>query len=365
VKYALAHMIGLAGAALVAATGALAEEPAPVPHLITHESYVEDVLRKTRLPLDDPSAMFAYVLDALPDRVKVYPTENYYYFKFIYAGVTYAGNVRLDVEDRDEGKVHFAYYQDLSAWKDDEPVTYVVLDKSQGVDVEKLDKLTYRVSFRGKRVVFALNDLSGVVPPTGMLGPDETYVGPIFDDSAVRFFLVYNRRLKIFHYLLDETAGATDEYFPFKATDRIVVGKRTGFAFYVDRGLNRKILIGANADNVRLNTYFDGPFDQLPDNFLQGDTLRDIILDIDPSLKGKIDRLGASADHEQRYSIAPYMPYRDEEDLLPVDRCATSPTLPPDLYYACFVLGRDGPEALRRLKALHPPPRRHPRAAHR
>jgi hypothetical protein len=54
----------------------------------------------------------------------------------------------------------------------------------------------------------------------------------------------------------------------------------------------------------------------------------------------------------------------DKEDLLPVDRCATSPTLPADLYYACFVLHRDGPEALRRLEALHPP-RRHPRAAHR
>ena len=42
-------------------------------------------------------------------------------------------------------------------------------------------------------------------PPAGAIGADETYIGPIFDDSAIRFFLVYNRKLKTFHYILDET----------------------------------------------------------------------------------------------------------------------------------------------------------------
>ena len=76
----------------------------PIPHLFTHESYVDDVLRAAKLPIDDPLAMSGSVLGALPDRVKVYPTENYYYFKFVYGAVTYAGNIRLDIEDRDAGR---------------------------------------------------------------------------------------------------------------------------------------------------------------------------------------------------------------------------------------------------------------------
>lgn len=351
--------MGLIGAALLGATAAGAAEIAPAPHLFTHESYVEDVLRTTSLPLDDPHAMLAYVLGALPGHVKVYPTENYYYFKFVHAGTPYAGNIRLDVQDRDQGKVHFAYYRDLSEWKDEEPVTYAVLDQAQGVAVEKLDRLLYQISVRDRSVVFALNDLSGVVPPAGLLGPDESYIGPVFDDSAVRFFLVYDQRLKVFHYLLDETVPATDQYFAATATDHIVIGRRTGFAFYLDRRRGRKILIGVYADNARINNHFDGPFDQLPDNFIVGDTLRDAILDANPGLAGKIDRLGYSPGGEQRFGIAPYRYYREQDDLLDFDRCATIPTLPPDLYEACFAVDHDAsddrPEALKLLSARTAP----------
>ena len=69
-----------------------------------------------RSTIKDPMAVFTFVLGNLPDRVKVYPTENYYYFSFFHDHVRYAGNIRLDVIDRDEGKVHFAYYEDLAEW---------------------------------------------------------------------------------------------------------------------------------------------------------------------------------------------------------------------------------------------------------
>ena len=61
-------------------------------------------MRPTTLDVADPMAVFAFVLDSLPDRVKVYPTENYYYFTFTHNGVDYAGNIRLDASDRDQGK---------------------------------------------------------------------------------------------------------------------------------------------------------------------------------------------------------------------------------------------------------------------
>jgi hypothetical protein len=332
----------VAGLAAVVVVGAFAAQmPAAGQErvrIITHQSYVEDVLNKTELPLGDPTAMFAYVLGSLPDRVKVYPTENYYYFRFIEKGVAYAGNIRLDVSDRDAGKVHFAYFEDLAEWKDEPPVTHAALSRANGVAVEKVGLLAYRVAIGAKSVVFELNDLSAVKPPPGVLGPDEEFIGPIFDDSAVRFLLVYNRKLKIFHYLLDETAPPTEALDPIASTDHILIGKRTGFAYYRDDRLHRKILIGVFEGNARVNNYFDGPFDQLPDNFIKGDTLKNIILEIDPNQAGKIDRLGGSPDGTSRFLIAPYAYYRTQEDLMIFHHCATDKKTPPDLYYACFVI---------------------------
>ena len=56
----------------------------------------------------------------------------------------------------------------------------------------------------------------------------------------------YIPALNVFHYLLDETAGATDEWSP--AGDALLIGKRTGFALYRDG--ERKVLIGVGATTV-------------------------------------------------------------------------------------------------------------------
>jgi hypothetical protein len=305
--------------------------------LLAHERYVEDVLGSPTLPLGDPRAMFAYVLDVLPDRVKVFPTENYYYFSFIHRGVSYAGNIRLDAKDRDQGKLHFAYFEDFTGWRDRPTIMHIVLDRAEGVTVEKLEPLLYRVSYQRKTVVFQLNDLSNVAPPASALGPEEIYLGPIFDDSAIRFFLIFNRRIKSFLYLLDETASVPDELIPVQHRERILIGKRTGFAFYRDQFRERKILIGVFAENARDNNHLDGPFDQLPDNFIQGDTLRQSILKVEPKLAGKIDRFGSFFDGSGRYLIAPYLHYRSEKELAVFDSCATSKRTIPERYYTCFV----------------------------
>jgi hypothetical protein len=326
----LLALIASLHAGTAAAQGAL-------PQLFTNEAYVKDSIAAPTLAIDDPMAVFAYVLGNLPDRVTVYPTENYYYFSFVHNHVRYAGNIRLDVVDRDQGKVHFAYYQDLAEWKDEEPVKHVILDNRRGVGVEKLKPLAYRISQGGKAVVFELNDLSQVKPPPGALAPDEVYLGPVFDESAIRFFLVFNRKLKIFHYILDETVEVADQFAQSTETDRVLIGKRTGFAFYRDHRLNRKILIGVFEGNSRVNNYFDGPFDQLPDNFIEGSALREAILAVDPELTGKIDRFGISPGGDDRYLIAPYRHYRSEEDLLTFHSCATNKRIPAANYYECFV----------------------------
>jgi hypothetical protein len=301
------------------------------------------------------------VLNSLPERVKVYPTENYYYFSFAHNGARYTGNIRLDASTRDLGKLDFAYSEQLSEWRDEAPVIHRLLDRGQGVAVEQLEPLVYRVGYGGKSVVFALNDLSDVKPPASALAPDENFIGPVFDDSAIRFFLVYNSRLKLFLYILDETVRVPEDFFAVGNGDRIMVGKRTGFAFYRDRLRERKILVGVHAHNQRVNNYFDGPFDQLPDNFLQGDTLRDIILQLEPSLKGQIDRFGGSFDGRVRYMIAPYVTYSRTDELAAVQRCAANPKMSRSAYYRCFVAadetGAPGKRRAASRKSAKPAPR--------
>ena len=328
---------GLLTAAVLAATiTAVAAQDARPPLLHTNQAEVEDAMRTTTLATNDPMAVFAFVLNNLPDQVKVYPTENYYYFTFFHVGVPYAGNIRIELADDDKVTVHFVYYQNWSEWFDDSPLTHVVLDGSHGVTIDRLERLSYRLTYGGKSVVFTLNDLSQVRPPQGVLAPDETYIGPIFDEAAIRFFLVYNPKLKVFHYILDETEKVADDFLPVGRSKRIIVGKRTGFAFYIDRLRERKILIGVYEANYRLNTHFDGPFDQLPDNFIEGETLRQAILQVSPSLKGKIDRFGSAPDGEVRFLIRPYATYHDLGELFGVDRCARS-RLHASNYYTCFV----------------------------
>jgi hypothetical protein len=330
----LAGLMGAATFALLVST-ANADD---LPRLVTHQSYVEDVERRSGLDIADPMAVFGFVINSLPDKVTVYPTENYYYFSFVHHGARYAGNIRLDNVDREKGKVHFAYFEELAEWKEQPSVQHRLLGAEHGVTVDKIDDLVWRVTYKSKSVTFRLNDLRHVVPPASAVGPDETFIGPVHDDSAVRFFLVYNRKLKLFHFILDETVPGTETYAKGLITDRITIGNRTGFAYYRDHKRDRKILIGVFEGNSRINNYFDGPFDQLPDNFIAGETLRNAILDIEPSLKGKIDRFGSSPDGADRFLISPYAHYRTEEDLQPFHECATSKKVPAEEYYGCFVV---------------------------
>ena len=330
-------------AALAVSTGAAPVDSADAPRLYTNERYVEEVTQAPTLATREPLAVFAFVFGSLPDRVKVYPTENYYYFSFVHDGTPFAGNIRLDPRDRDQGKVRFGYFQPPSEWKDEEGIEgYMLLDASHGVRVERIERLVYRVTHGAKSVVFALNDLSQVKPPRSALGADEKFLGPIFDESGVRFFLVYSAKLRVFHYILDETVRIPEELFQSARSDRILIGRRTGFAFFRDHRLERKILIGVHATNSLVNNYFDGPFDQLPENFIEAEELREAIIAADPSVKGKIDRLGHYLQGEQsqgngRYLIQPYMLYRKAGDLYRFHACASPKAKASAAYYRCFV----------------------------
>ncbi len=337
--------LGFAFAVLASGVTGAAAQTADAPRLHLHQDYMEQVMRPTTLDVADPMAVFSFVLNSLPERVKIYPTENYFYFTFAHNGLDYAGNIRLDASDRDQGKVQFAYYEQSNGWLDETPGFYQALDASNGVKLEKLERFVYRLTYKDKSVVFELNDLSQVKPPANALAPSEEFIGPVFDDFGVRFFLVYNAAVNNFLYILDETVDVADDVV-VGPRERILVGKRTGFVYYRDHRRDRKILIGVYAENVQVNNYFDGPFDQLPDNFFQGETLRNAILKVQPNLKGKIDRFGGTPDGELRYTIAPYLLYKEVRELERVDRCASRSHKSDAGYYRCFILYR-APQNLR------------------
>jgi hypothetical protein len=343
----IARALAAVLALLLAATAARAQAPGRSSlqlHVHTNEADIGETRQTSELAIGDARAVFGAVLDSLPERVNVLPTENYYYVRFVHKGVRYVGNIRLAAAERDQGKVHFSFSEEPADWNGEPADRHGAFGPGEGVSVQKLGALEYRVSAGAKSVTFVLNDLSRAVPPADQLAADETFLGPVFDESGIRFFFVFNTRLKVFHFLLDETGPVADELFESRASRQIVIGKRTGFAFYLwDK---RKILIGVNERQSRLNTWLDGPFDQLPENFIAGDALRDAIVASEPGAKGKIDRFGNFTDGAGRFLIHPYLLYREVGDLAVFSRCMSSRAVPAADRALCFVI--DDQEAQRR-----------------
>jgi hypothetical protein len=271
----------------------------------------ETLIASTRkkLPVDDPIAIFRYIFKQLPKQVLVYPTENYYYFQFGNDGARYWGNIRLSPDVRDKGFIHFAYSRLYSNdWS-----KYRLLGKKHGVAVIKVEPFQYRIKFEGKEIDFILNNLPQELPATVKHPNQERYIGRTMDESGFQFWLFYNQKDKYFLWVLDESEGLN---IPFrKLTNDILFHSRSAFAFYADNTYNRKILIGVNVWNTMANNYFDGPFDQLPDNFIEETKFSDYAQDAFPSVRGKINKRGEFLDNEQRLAIAPYMSYKNSAEV--------------------------------------------------
>ncbi len=303
--------------------------------LHTDQEMIEELLQPNDLDAKSPDAVFAAVFDQLPAKVTVYPTESYYYFTFHLNGIVYAGNIRFDAWDQFDGKVHFAYANEYQYWRKPLDPVYKKMGPADGVQVTQVNKFLYKIIFKDKTVEFSIPDLSNVKPAPGMLREDEVYIGPSWDESGVQFYLIFNKTAKTFLYLLVDTPKM-DQYEPSSLSPAVTVGNRTSFVFYKDKLMNRQILMGDFIGHTMLNDYFDGPFDQLPDNYVQGSTLLDAILEVEPGLKNeKVDRYGADPTGEFRYGITSYKYYGHVADLKPIVDCAEKNT-DPALYYKCF-----------------------------
>lgn len=276
-----------------ASTATARAAPAGIPHLSTNEEMISQ--RRSRCAdLGDVMAIFRLVYRQLPSSVRVYPTENYYYFRFDCDSREVWGNIRLDAEGRDRGIAEFAYFYALNRPEKMEDLTetggHRTLGPKDGVRVARIRSLVYDLTFEGKRVRFLLNDVDQTPPPRSRMLPSERFIERCVDESGFQFALLYDDASKGFRFVLDQDPPLPDTFVPI-ATG-VVVGRISGFAFFVDSVRDRQVLIGIDADNMRRNNYYDGPFDQLGDNFVKDDRRQRAMEEAYPYVRGRIDRRG-------------------------------------------------------------------------
>ena len=325
---------------LTSKTAAQADDNGP--KLTTNQSMIENQKAGKKLRINNVQDAFEFVFSRLPEKVFVYPTENYYYFTFPADGIIYAGNLRLAAQDRDKGIIHFAAFRQANQTSKAGEMMYRPMTAEDGVKVEKLSSFSYRVTYGNKSVEFKLNDVSAVEPPDNIVADGEKYLGLAADESGIRFFLFYNEKHKVFAYVLDETVDVFDQFVEIEGTDgRMLAGQRTGFVLYKHHYLDRHMLIGVHGANTIVNNYFDGPADQLPENHIIDDNLRKAIEDSDPGVKGMLDTFGYFKNGLGRYLISPYVQYLSLDELSGYHQCATSEDLPPEIYDACFHAGEE------------------------
>ncbi len=291
--------------------------PAPGSYLLFNQRLLEGLYSQA-LDLGDVDAVFWHVFSSLPDEVTVYPSENYYYFIMYAQGRQIWGNIRLPAGSRDRGVLSFAYFEfdEFPTGVREGFTRSKFFSEKDGLHVEKCDDFTYAVSYNGKKVTFNLHKLRQEPPALFPLGQGELFIERTFDESGYQFFLLFNEEKDYFFWVLNEEEGLSDVLEP--VGDDLLVGKRSGFAFWVDTAHgNRKVLLGVRSINVNRNDYYDGPFDQLADNYVDQTRISEYMVRASPSLEGRIDKYGYYTDREEplRVSLSNYATYYTLADL--------------------------------------------------
>ena len=271
-----------------------------------------DLAEAWSAPAPDPAdavAVFARVFAGLPDEVRVLPTENYFYWRLTMPGRPLAGNIRPASGRRERGELSFGY----SEWVDtpDEPGAAPPVSASRvftaadGVMISNPGPFTCVTEFRGKRVTFRLHEIEQTPPRGFALAEDEKFLARTWDESGLPFFLMYNTAENYFFWVLNEESPVAEK---FTITDGLAAaGQRTGFVFWIDaaRGA-RKVLACVRRLSVRRNDYYDGPFDQLADNYARRINLKKYVEDAFPALRGQVDDYGYYLNRPGRVAIDAY-----------------------------------------------------------
>ncbi len=308
-------LIGCAGADTPAATDG--DEAIPS-YMALNQDWIE-AQSEDALDLADVDAVFWHVFSRLPDEVTVYPSENYYYFKLYVNQRQLWGNLRLAAGRREQGVLSFAYFEFKESPYVNDPRIQLnkYFTEADGLTIEEKDRFTFVVRYNKKEVVFNLHQLSQEPPKLFPLGEDEVFVMRTFDESGYQWFLLFNERSNYVFWVLNEEELVPDK-LQYLAAD-LVVGRRSGFAFFVDAAHNgRKVLAGIHGDNATTNSYYDGPFDQLADNYVDVTNVSYYLQKTSDTLVGRIDKYGYFTDRiggSSRVAVSPYFVYFNQDQL--------------------------------------------------
>jgi hypothetical protein len=286
--------------------------------IIRNEDIIHGV--KQQINISDPEEVFRYVFHSLRDEITIYPSENYYYYIFNINGRTFWSSFCLSADSRDDGVLSFGYIEKSNFFTgDDSRAAGGSKDftPKDGMVIKKIDPFKYSVSYNRKTILFHLNKLNLKLPEHAQFMEDEHLIGPNFDESGLQFYLVFNKKTDHFYWILNEEEYVPENFDPDSCN--ILFSRRTGFAFFDDTLHSRKILIGADAHNVLKNNWYDGPFDQLPDNHVKTGEIeiQKYIEAAYPADSGRIDIYGNFLDQKGvRVAIAPYYAYYSKQELI-------------------------------------------------
>src|SRR6266852_27580 len=283
-----------------------------------NEDMLKALGRASTIDIKDPRTVLYALLSQIQPQADIYPSENYYYFNFYDHGLAYSGSLRLAPESRDKGLLELNYYESYNRWQPREAGTEATLGPNEGVEVTKLGNFLYRVKYGDATVTFRLHEIKMELSPGTKLLKGEEYVGSLYDESGVEFDLIYSALRNGFMFLL-KTAKFSNEYLNDIGTNILVV-RRTGFVYYNDKSYNRIILIAVNSDKIYENSYYDGPFDQLPENYYDELKFLNYVYKVYPTLKGKLTPHG-TFDDGTVFSVVAYAEYRSLSELNYVRKC--------------------------------------------
>jgi len=307
-----------APAASVAADSSQGAPLEPQSYLLFNERLLEG-LASDAIDLASPDVVFRHVFSRLPPEVDVLPSENYYYFILRNGGRQIWGNIRLAAGQRELGSLSFGYFEFIEF-----PTTATqklsgskFFGPEDGVVVVQVDRFTYDVTVLEKKVRFHLRQLDQTLPAGLTLAPGERFIQRTFDESGYQFYLLFNEDANHFLWVLNEEDPVPDILKPYG--DSLLIGRRSGFAFWLDPANGgRKVLAGVRQLNIRRNDYFDGPFDQLADNYADETQVAEYMQRAFPSLRGRIDKFGYYTDTDRplRVALSTYYTYASTAEII-------------------------------------------------
>ncbi len=300
-------------------TGAPVDGQSPIGGMTFNESFMARVLAgppglTREAPLgtpphpppdfEAPRSILRAVLAAAPNPATVYPSERYYYYVFPLGPRQVSGNIRFAEAGR--GRISVGYF-DARFTGDSRTAEFV--DGQDGVRV-RFDPATFSVDLAvdGIERRFRL-DRSALRPPSFPLLEGERHVSGVLDESGYALHLLYWKPGRCFYYVLNEDFPRPEAWSRGLST-RVEVwwGDRSGFCFLRHPSTGRYILVGVHQHEVRMNTWFDGPFDQVPPDL----PLRPMLEHVYPYIldAGGVDEHGNFLRTPgSRVAISPYQEY--------------------------------------------------------